>query len=156
MFMACSFCGVGAIPPRDSVTSIRVGLAPARIRYLSRRFQSPWKIANVVVGINVVNSVSESWTGIGGVAGFCATVFIRRWPHMKHGDAYSRITLLQIVQEVSTTANLPRQKPTAGCPPWRRDRRHLGISAQHTVERFAVVLRSQDEGDQMIAPRHTA
>src|SRR5437870_5275828 len=44
----------------------------------------------------------------------------------------------------STTANLPRQKPTAGCPPWRRDRRHLGISAQHTVERFAVVL---DTGD---------
>src|SRR5439155_13087051 len=40
----------------------------------------------------------------------------------------------------NTTANLPRQKPTAGCPPWRRDRRHLGISAQHTVERFAVVL----------------
>src|SRR6266568_7839917 len=103
MFMACSFGGVGAIPPRDSVTSIRVGLAPARIRYLSRRFQSPWKIANVVVGINVVNSVSESWTGIGGGAGFCATVFIRRWPHMKHGDAYSRITLLQIVQEVRST-----------------------------------------------------
>src|SRR2546426_2123232 len=40
----------------------------------------------------------------------------------------------------STTANLPRQKPTAGCPPWRRDRRHLGISEQRTVERFAVVL----------------
>ena len=51
MFMACSFGGVGAIPPRDSVTSIRVGLAPARIRSLSRRFQSPWKIANVVVGL---------------------------------------------------------------------------------------------------------
>ena len=49
--MACSFGGVGAIPPRDSVTSIRVGLAPARMRYLSRRFQSPWKIANVVVGL---------------------------------------------------------------------------------------------------------
>src|SRR5438128_8749138 len=45
---------------------------------------------------------------------------------------------------LSTTANLPRQKPTAGCPPWRRDRRHLGISAQHTVERFAVVLGSVD------------
>src|SRR3989442_547139 len=41
----------------------------------------------------------------------------------------------------TTTANLPRQKPTAGCPPWRRDRRHLGISEQRTVERFAVVLR---------------
>ena|SRR2546422_8852270 len=25
-------------------------------------------------------------------------------------------------------------------PPWRRDRRHLGISEQRTVERFAVVL----------------
>src|SRR6266705_2477773 len=40
----------------------------------------------------------------------------------------------------NTTANFPRQKPTAGCPPWRRDRRHLGISEQRTVERFAVVL----------------
>src|SRR3989442_12638474 len=44
----------------------------------------------------------------------------------------------------STTANLPRQKPTAGCPPWRRDRRHLGISEQRTVERFAVVLGQHD------------
>jgi hypothetical protein len=43
-------------------------------------------------------------------------------------------------QPPSTTANFPRQKPTAGCPPWRRDRRHLGISGQRTVERFAVVL----------------
>src|SRR5437899_976288 len=59
MFMACSFGGVGAIPPRDSVTSIRVGLAPARIRYLSRRFQSPWKIANVVVRVIYEPTSSE-------------------------------------------------------------------------------------------------
>jgi len=50
----------------------------------------------------------------------------------------------------NTTANLPRQKPTAGCPPWRRDRRHLGISEQRTVERFAVVIGSQRKWRQLI------
>ena len=40
----------------------------------------------------------------------------------------------------NTTANFPRQKPTSGCHPWRKDRRHLGIYGQRTVARFAVVL----------------
>jgi hypothetical protein len=37
-------------------------------------------------------------------------------------------------------SNLLRQKPTADRPPWRRKRRHLGISYQRAVARFVGVL----------------
>jgi hypothetical protein len=33
-----------------------------------------------------VNSGSESWTGIGVVAGFCAVVLIMQGPHVRNGD----------------------------------------------------------------------
>src|SRR5713101_9735749 len=65
------------------------------------------------------------------------------WHHRVPQGAFARLELLEGKRSravLSTTANLPRQKPTAGCPPWRRDRRHMGISEQRTVERFAVVL----------------
>jgi hypothetical protein len=47
--------------------------------------------------INSVNSGSESWTGIGVVAGFGAVVLILQGPHMKKGDMNWRITLLHIL-----------------------------------------------------------
>jgi hypothetical protein len=51
--------------------------------------------------INASNSGSESWTGIGVVAGFGAVVLIRQWPHGKKGDVRWRIRLLQIPQELT-------------------------------------------------------
>jgi hypothetical protein len=36
--------------------------------------------------INVANSVSESWKGIGVVAAFAAVVLITQGPHGKNGD----------------------------------------------------------------------
>src|SRR5262245_16419089 len=50
--------------------------------------------------INVSNSLSKSWTGIGVVAGGAVVVLILQGPHMKQGDAHWRITLLHILQEV--------------------------------------------------------
>jgi hypothetical protein len=47
--------------------------------------------------INAVNSGSESWTGIGVVAGCCAVVLIRQWPHGRNGDVTRRSELLQII-----------------------------------------------------------
>jgi hypothetical protein len=38
--------------------------------------------------INALNSVAESWTGIGVVAGFAAVMLITPGPHMKHIAAY--------------------------------------------------------------------
>jgi len=43
---------------------------------------------------NALNSVSESWTGIGVVAGFAAVVFIVEGPHVSKGDATQRFKLL--------------------------------------------------------------
>ena len=50
--------------------------------------------------INAVKSCSESWTGIGVVAGCAVVVFIRQGPLVKKMDACWRIELLQILQEV--------------------------------------------------------
>jgi hypothetical protein len=50
--------------------------------------------------INALNSGSESWTGIGVVAGFAVVVLIRQGPHRKQSDMRWRIELPQILQEV--------------------------------------------------------
>ena len=50
--------------------------------------------------INVVNSLSESWTGIGVVAGGAVVVLIRQGPYGKQGDGRWRIELRQRLQEV--------------------------------------------------------
>jgi len=50
--------------------------------------------------IKASNSGSESWTGIGVVAGFGAVVLIVEEPHVNKGDATQRIKLLEILQEV--------------------------------------------------------
>jgi hypothetical protein len=44
---------------------------------------------------NSVTSVSESWAGIGVVAGFGAVVLILQGPHRQNSDMHWRITLLQ-------------------------------------------------------------
>jgi hypothetical protein len=41
--------------------------------------------------INAVNSVSESWTGIGVVAGFGAVVLMMYRPHVKKVDSHGSI-----------------------------------------------------------------
>jgi hypothetical protein len=50
--------------------------------------------------INALNSVAESWTGIGVVAGFCATELMMQRPHVKHVDTHWSITLRQILRAV--------------------------------------------------------
>src|SRR5215831_17204567 len=50
--------------------------------------------------INAVNSGSESWTGIGVVAGCAAVWLITQGPHVKDMAMYERITFLHILQEV--------------------------------------------------------
>src|SRR6266446_6433377 len=50
--------------------------------------------------INAVNSVAESWTGIGVVTGFGASVLIRQRPHVKRVDTDWRIKLFHILQYV--------------------------------------------------------
>src|SRR6266498_3041651 len=67
--------------------------------------------------INAVNSVAESWTGMGVVAGVCATVLMMQRPHVKHVDTHWRIKLLQILQEVrsicKTRNQLSRKVPVS-------------------------------------------
>ena len=65
--------------------------------------------------INAVNSVSESWTGIGVVAGFTAGLLITQGPHLNDITAYWRIKFLHILQEVRgicKTRNQLLHKPT--------------------------------------------
>src|SRR5215211_7225527 len=50
--------------------------------------------------INAVNSLSDSCTGIGVVAGFAAVMLITQGPHVKNIAARWGITLLHILQEV--------------------------------------------------------
>src|SRR5215472_7295574 len=49
---------------------------------------------------NASNSGADSWTGIGGVAGFCTVVLIVQWPHRRNGEVTWRSALLQRLQEV--------------------------------------------------------
>src|SRR5713101_6655004 len=50
--------------------------------------------------INASNSGSDSWTGIGVVAGFCTVVLIMQWPHRRKGEVTRRSELLQRLQDV--------------------------------------------------------
>src|SRR4029434_5829970 len=50
--------------------------------------------------INASNSGSDSWTGIGVVAGFCTVVLLMQWPHRRNGEVPWRSELLQRLQEV--------------------------------------------------------
>src|SRR5262249_47856002 len=50
--------------------------------------------------INASNSGSDSWTGIGVVAGFYPVVLIMQWPHRRNGEVTWRSELLQKLQEV--------------------------------------------------------
>jgi hypothetical protein len=52
--------------------------------------------------IHAVNSVSESWTGIGVVAGFAAVMLITQRPHVKNVVAHWGIKLLHILQELGS------------------------------------------------------
>ena len=51
---------------------------------------------------DAVNSGSESWTGIGVVAGVGAVVLIRQWPYRRNDDGTWGSKLLQRLQEVRT------------------------------------------------------
>src|SRR5262249_48639978 len=68
--------------------------------------------------INASNSASESWTGIGVVAGFGAAVLIRQGPHGKKGDGRWRIRLRQTPQELSLIDKTRNQLNTKGVRPW--------------------------------------
>src|SRR5215813_5984735 len=67
---------------------------------------------------NASNSGSESWTGIGVVAGFGAVVLIRQGPHGKNRDVNLGSKLLQIIQwlrsNCKTRNQLNRKTPKRG------------------------------------------
>src|SRR3989475_8526831 len=71
-----------------------------------------------VVGINVVNSLSESWTGIGVVAGGAVVVLIRQGPHGKQGDTRWRIELRHRLQEVRRDCKTRNQLYLRRCISW--------------------------------------
>src|SRR3989442_9572284 len=52
--------------------------------------------------INAVNSGSESWTGIGVVAGCAVVMLLTQGPHVQDIATYWRIKLLYILQEVGS------------------------------------------------------
>ena len=52
--------------------------------------------------INAVNSGSESWTGIGVVAGCAVVMLITQGPHVQDIATHWRIKLLHILQEVGS------------------------------------------------------
>jgi hypothetical protein len=56
-----------------------------------------------------VHNRSESWTGIGVVAGFGAVMLIWQWPHVRNGDTHREIKLLHILQEVRTICKTRNQ-----------------------------------------------
>src|SRR6266568_3077380 len=58
---------------------------------------------------NAVNSGSESWTGIGVVAGFGAVVLIMQWPYGKNGDVTWESELLQRLQKVRANCKTRNQ-----------------------------------------------
>jgi hypothetical protein len=59
--------------------------------------------------INAVNSGSESWTGIGVVAGVGAVVLIMQWPREKKREVHWGSKLLQILQEVRSNCKTRNQ-----------------------------------------------
>src|SRR5262249_27251830 len=78
--------------------------------------------------INASNSGSESWTGIGVVAGFRAVVLIRQWPHRRNREVTWCSELLQILQKVrgngKTRNHLYRQNTVAKLSPCATKTRH--------------------------------
>src|SRR5919199_362578 len=58
---------------------------------------------------NASNSGSESWTGIGVVAGFGAVVLIMQWPYRRNDDGTWGSALLQRLQEVRTNCKTRNQ-----------------------------------------------
>ena len=69
--------------------------------------------------INASNSGSDSWTGIGVVAGFGAVVLIMQWPHRRNGEVIWSSELLQRLQEVRgncKTRNQLTQKRRGAVP----------------------------------------
>src|SRR5262245_35337775 len=59
--------------------------------------------------INASNSGSESWTGIGVVAGCGAVVLIMQWPHGRNGEGNWGIVVCQMLQEVRVICNTRNQ-----------------------------------------------
>src|SRR4029434_7587831 len=59
--------------------------------------------------INVSNSGSESWTGIGVVAGFGAVVLIMQWPYVWNGEVDWGSELLQRLQKVRANCKTRNQ-----------------------------------------------
>src|ERR1700756_4190441 len=58
---------------------------------------------------NASNSGSESWTGIGVVAGCGAVVLIMQWPYRRNNDGTWGSKLLQRLQEVRTNCKTRNQ-----------------------------------------------
>src|SRR5262252_30593 len=59
--------------------------------------------------INASNSGSDSWTGIGVVAGVGAVVLFMQWPHGKERDVHWGSELLHILQEVRSNCKTRNQ-----------------------------------------------
>src|SRR5262249_28990718 len=70
--------------------------------------------------INASNSGSDSWTGIGVVAGFCTVVLIMQWPQRRNGEVTWGSELLQRLQEVRGNCKTRNQLNLCGSHPLRR------------------------------------
>src|SRR5215831_15689821 len=72
--------------------------------------------------INAANSGSESWTGIGVVAGFWAVVLIMQWPHGKKSEGTGGSGLLQRLQKVRANCKTRNQldvtRLSRNCSDW--------------------------------------
>src|SRR5262249_15337722 len=79
--------------------------------------------------INASNSGSDSWTGIGVVAGFGAVVLIMQWPHRRNGEVTWKSELLQRLQEVRGNCKTSQEQEFARHARKRRNfrcGRHIG------------------------------
>jgi hypothetical protein len=83
--------------------------------------------------INASNSGSESWTGIGVVAGGGAVVLMMQWPHIKQGDGHWKITLLHILQKVRTIYKTRNQLNVKKSPP-------LNVKSYNCLLMFATPM----------------
>src|SRR6266404_2776247 len=70
--------------------------------------------------INAMNSGSESWTGIGVVAGCAVVMLITQGPHVQDIATYWRIKLLHILQEVGSICKTRNHLIAFGNELWER------------------------------------
>jgi hypothetical protein len=88
------------------------------------------------LSVNVSNSGSESWTGIGVVAGVGAVVLIMQWPRGKNRDVNRGSKLLQILQEVRSNCKTRNQLSTQAKVIWYFDPKFFRMCSNASPKAF--------------------